>query len=82
MEKTSVLCKLDRNLLINSQLLDWRPDEMEFENLIHEKSYSKVLKLNLNGKQDKPIDPEMLKYYIQISDCINLVVNYHTIDDL
>jgi hypothetical protein len=48
MEKISVICKIDRNLLVNSPLLEWRPEDMEFDNLIHEKSYCKVLKLDLN----------------------------------
>ena len=81
MEKTSVLCKIDRNLLINSRLLDWRPEDKEFDSLIHEKSYCKVLKLDLNIKKKETVNEEMLKYYIEISDFVNLVVNYHTMED-
>ena len=83
MEKTSVICKNDRNLLVNSQLLEWRHEDIEFENLIHEKSYSKVLKLDLDEKKLKnSINLEMLEYYIKISDFVNLIVNYHTIEEI
>jgi hypothetical protein len=42
-----------------------------------------VLKLDLDEKKLKnSINLEMLEYYIKISDFVNLIVNYHTIEEI
>ena len=91
MNTISKLGSRERQFISKSNLLDWHheklteDDFLDCENTLIEKKKFKVLKLHVNSNLKKPEygkpTKELIKYFISLTDVVNLDIDYHTIEN-